>query len=131
MKRFLKIIAIAIVVIVVGLIGFIIYVTQFLPKIESPDLQVKITPERVERGKYLANEVMGCTGCHAQRNYTKFAWPIIEESKGIGGEIWNEKMQFQATMYAPNITPFAIINWSDVQLFRAITAGVDKEGDAL
>lgn len=132
MKLFLKILLGLVLLIVVFAAGFTIYVTQFLPNVDAPEhLALEYTPERIERGAYLANEVMGCVGCHGQRDYSRFAGPIIPSTKGSGGELWDEKVNFPGVLYAPNITPAAVGDWTDAELFRAITAGVDKDGGAL
>ncbi len=132
MKKLVKVVLILLLFIVVAVGGLLLYVSVFLPNIEAPeDLKVETTPERIERGRYLANELMGCVGCHATRDYTKFAGPIIEETKGSGGEKWDHSTGFPGTLYAPNITPTRLKDWTDGEIFRAITAGVDKDGNAL
>ena len=132
MKKFAKVLVIILIIIVVGVAGIYIYLTSFLPSIDAPDdLVIEVTHERVERGRYLANEMMGCVGCHAQRDFTRFAGPIIEETKGSGGEHWSREMGFPGDLYAPNITPTYLKDWTDGELYRAIAAGVDKDGNAL
>lgn len=112
--------------------GILVYLSAFLPNIDAPhDLKVNMTEENIKKGRYLANEVMGCVGCHAQRDFSRFAVPIVEESKGAGGELWDQRVNFPGTMYAPNISQTALRDWSDGELYRAITAGVDKDGNAL
>lgn len=132
MKRVFKIFGIVagLLVIIAGLMVF--YIIFFLPQIDAPrDLKVELTPEKVERGKYLANEVMGCVACHGKRDFTKYAGPVIETAKTAGGEVWNHEIAFPGEMYAPNITPANLGNWTDGELFRAITCGVDKDGKPL
>ncbi|MCF8379163.1 MAG: cytochrome c [Bacteroidales bacterium] len=132
MKKILKVLTYLLIVILVVVAGFIGYLKFYLPDIKTPTaLSVEITPERVERGRYLANELMGCVGCHATRDYTKFAGPIVESTKGSGGELWDEKLGFPGELYAPNITPGSLSKWTDAELFRAITSGVNKDGEAL
>lgn len=132
MKKFLKILLIIVIVVVIGIAGLLVYVTQALPSIDAPeDLVVELTEERIERGTYLANEIMGCVACHGQRDFSKFAGPIIQSTVGSGGEYWGKNLNFPGKMYAPNITPSAIGDWSDGEIFRAITSGVDKDGNAL
>jgi hypothetical protein len=132
MKKFIKVVLILLVVIVVAIGGLLMYVGIYLPNIDAPEsLKIESTPERIEHGRYLANEVMGCVGCHATRDYTRFAGPILEETKGSGGEKWDHGMGFPGTLYAPNITPTYLKDWTDGEVFRAITAGVDKDGNAL
>jgi len=132
MKRLFKVILILAIILVVGIGGVYAYLVFFLPDIDAPkDLKVEITPAKVERGRYLANELMGCVGCHAVRDYSLFAGPIIEETKGSGGEHWDHSLGFPGDLYAPNITPTYLKDWTDGEIYRAITSGVDKDGNAL
>ena len=56
--KFLKVLGIIIGIFVVLLAAAAIYLKGFLPDTGDPqDIKVEITPERVERGKYLANHV--------------------------------------------------------------------------
>lgn len=122
-----------IVVGIVIVIGFAIaYVTLILPNIEA-DQTVKIepTPERVARGKYLANHVAVCMDCHSTRKWDLFAGPMAAEGIGSGGEQFNRDMGFPGEIHAPNITPAGIGDWSDGEVLRAVTSGVNKEGKAL
>lgn len=42
-------------------------------KVNPPeDISVEVTPERIERGKYLVNRVTGCLDCHSTRNWDYF-----------------------------------------------------------
>ena len=132
MKKLLKVLLILVVIVIVAIGGIFLYVSSFLPNIDAPDdLVVEATPEHIEHGRYLANELMGCVGCHATRDYSMFAGPINEDSKGAGGEKWDNTNGFPGSLYAPNITPAALQDWTDGEIFRAITAGVDKDGNAL
>lgn len=132
MKKFVKIILVIIIIIAVGIGGILIYITSFLPNIKADDnLVIELTPDRIERGRYLANELMGCVGCHGRRDYNKFAGPIIKGSKGSGGEHFGHELGFPGEIYAPNITPTYMKDWTDGELYRAITCGVDKDGNAL
>lgn len=132
MKKILKIGAFILIVLVVVIFSGAAYVYFGLPNIKAPEnLKVDLTPERIERGKHLANEVMGCTGCHAERDFNKFAGPIIRETMGAGGEYWDESKGFPGKVYAPNLTPYHLGDWTDGELFRAITCGVNRDGKAL
>ena len=105
---------------------FIGYIWYILPRIPAPDLKVAITPERLARGKYLANYVTVCIDCNSTRDWNKFAGPIVPGTEGKGGEKFDRRMGFPGTFYAPNITPYALSSWSDGELYRAITSGVTK-----
>lgn len=103
-----------------------------LSRVGKPaELSVEITPERVQRGAYLANHVAVCMDCHSRRNYNQFAGPIIAGSEGAGGTRFDHKMGIPGVFYGKNLTPAALHNWTDGELYRAITSGVSKEGKAL
>lgn len=117
---------------VAGIIAILSYVSFALPDVGEPeDLKVEITPKRVERGYYLANSVASCMDCHSQRDWNKFAGPIVEGSLGKGGEEFNQKFGFPGKFYAKNLTPYALKDWTDGELLRAISSGVNKNGEAL
>ena len=76
MKRGLKFLGYLLGVVIIALVFLIGYVTVYLPNAEpAPDLTIELTSDRVERGKYLANHVMLCMDCHAERDFSKFAGP--------------------------------------------------------
>ncbi len=112
--------------------GGLVYVKTALPNVgPAPDLKVEITPERVERGKYLANYVMMCIDCHSTRDWAKFSGPMVDGTEGKGGEFFGADVGLPGNYYSKNLTPYHIGEWTDGELFRAITAGVNKDGDAL
>ncbi|MBN1338918.1 MAG: hypothetical protein JXA03_06325 [Bacteroidales bacterium] len=132
MKKTIKIVVVILVVLVAAGGGLAFYVKNFLPDVgAAPDLKLEYTPEMIEKGRYLAGSVMGCLDCHAERDFSRFAGPVIAETKGAGGEVWDENVNFPGKLYAPNITPANLGEWTDGEIFRAITAGVDKDGKAL
>jgi hypothetical protein len=132
MKKVLKIILYLVIVLVLIAGTAIIYLSMFLPKIEADQsLKIEVTPERVERGKYLANTVMGCMDCHAERDKSLYAMPVKEETRGLGGTLWAREQGIPGEIYSVNITPYRLQEWTDGELFRAITAGVSKDGTAL
>jgi len=97
----------------------------------APDIKIERTPARVERGRYLANHVAVCMDCHSSRDWSRFAGPMMTTGQGAGGERFDQQMGFPGAFFAPNITPYALGNWTDGELFRAITTGVNKDGQAL
>jgi mono/diheme cytochrome c family protein len=129
MKKILLTVLILVIVVVVGVAS---YVKFGLPNVgDAPDLHVAITPERVQHGEYLANHVTLCMDCHSTRNWEKFSGPMEPGTNGKGGERFDEKMGFPGIFYSKNITPSNIKDWTDGEVFRAITTGVDKFGNAL
>jgi len=55
----------------------------------------------------------------------------MEGTLGKGSEKFTEEMGLPGNYYAPNITPYKLKDWTDGEIFRAITAGVSKDGRAL
>ncbi|MEL1245258.1 c-type cytochrome [Flavobacterium sp. DGU11] len=132
MKKFLKIAGYILLIIVVLLLGAIAYIKIALPNTGEPEyVTIERTPARIERGKYLANNVAVCMDCHSTRNWGLYAGPMDPSGFGAGGEVFNQQMGFPGVFYAPNITPYALKDWTDGELLRAITTGVDKDGKAL
>ena len=114
---------------VIGLVG---YMKIFLPNVgPAPDITVQLTDEKIDRGRYLANHVMLCMDCHAVRDFSYFAGPPKTETLGAGGEKFNREMGLPGDFTAKNITPAALGDWTDGEIFRAITSGVSKDGSAL
>jgi len=132
MKKVLKGLAWFAGIAVIGMAAFIAYVKIALPNVgAAPDMKIELTKERIERGNYLANHVMLCMDCHSTRDWTKFAGPPIAGTEGIGGEVFDQKFGFPGFFMSRNITPFALKDWTDGEIFRVITTGVNKHGKAL
>ena len=129
MKKLFKILGytVLLLAIVVGIL--ITYVKTSFPKVGAAvDMKIENTPERVERGSYLANSVNACMDCHSKRDWTKFAGPLVEGTLGQGGEVFDQKFGFPGSYYSRNITPDGISRYTDGELYRVITTGVTKEG---
>lgn len=132
MKKALKVLMYILIVLLVGIGGLLAYVKMALPNVgEAPVLSIEVTPERVERGKYLAYNVAVCIDCHSTRDWKKFSGPIVAGTEGEGGEIFDQTMGFPGKFISKNITPFSLGDWTDGEVFRAITSGVSKDGSAL
>lgn len=129
MKRIVRALGIVVLVVALSALAGYAYMTQALPDVEAPaELSVELTPERIERGRYLANSVCVCMDCHAQRDWDLLSAPPKPGTQGAGGDRFNRTMQFPGEFYARNITPFALKDWTDGELYRAITSGVSKDG---
>lgn len=132
MKKVKKFLIWFVIIIVVFIAGAMLYLKFALPNVGSPtDMKVDATPERIERGEYLANHVSVCIDCHSSRDWTRFSGPPVEGTIGMGGDLFDHKFGFPGTYYAKNITPAGISRYNDGELFRVITTGVNKEGDAM
>jgi mono/diheme cytochrome c family protein len=132
MKNFKKIALWTLGVLVVVIGSALLYLKFALPNVgAAPEMKVEITPERVARGEYLANHVTVCIDCHSQRDWTRFSGPPKEGTLGMGGDVFDQKFGFPGVYYGKNITPAGISQYSDGELFRTITTGVDRNGKAL
>ena len=132
MKNLRKNLLRVIVIIVIALVASMSYIKFALPNIgDAPDLKVEMTPERIARGEYLANHVAVCMDCHSSRDWSRFSGPPVEGTLGMGGDLFDQKFGFPGAYYAKNITPEGIGHYTDGELFRTITTGVNKEGKAL
>jgi len=132
MKKTGKIIIYAVLTLFILAGALIGYVKLALPDVgDPPDIKVELTPQRIEKGRYLANHVMVCIDCHSTRNWTKFSAPLDTTTIGTGGDKFDANVGFPGEVYTPNITPYHIKDWTDGEIFRAITAGVKKDGSPI
>ena len=132
MKKFLKFLIYAILTIAVLVGALLIYVKTALPNVGSPeDLTIERTPERIERGRYLAHSVTVCMDCHSTRDWSKFSGTLKEGTLGVGGERFDQSIGLPGVFISKNITPEGIQRYTDGELFRVITTGVTKEGKAM
>jgi mono/diheme cytochrome c family protein len=130
-KRLMKIAIWTFGILILIIVGVIGYVISFLPKIDLVKVEAPKTEDNIRRGHYLANNVMVCLDCHSTRDWQYFSGPVKTGTEGQGGEIFDEKLGLPGKFVAPNITPYALKNWTDAEIFRALTAGVNKKGKPL
>ena len=130
MRLIFKILGILLIIVAIVVTGGLIYLFTAFPKQEEPpDVRIEITPERLVRGEYLARNVTVCLHCHADRKMEYFAMPEIRGTEGQGGLFI--KQEGLGELYSPNITPHALGSWTDGEVIRAVTAGVNKDCDPL
>ena len=109
MIRLLKILGVVLLIVLVLIASAIAYVKFGLPDVgEAESLTVELTPERIERGKYLANSVTVCMDCHAVRDWSKFSGPPTAGTLGKGGDRFDQTSGMPGVFFAKNITPFGI-----------------------
>lgn len=113
--------------------GGFLYLEAGFPKISAaPQITIERTPARLARGRYLAEHVAACMDCHSNRDFSRFAGPVISGSEGQGGmSIFDEKIGMPGHVYPPNITPAHLADWTDGEILRAMTEGVSKDGRPL
>jgi mono/diheme cytochrome c family protein len=131
-SKLLKVVLIAFVIIIGLVLSTAAYVYYVLPDAgKPPELSIEKTEKRITRGKYLANHVTGCMACHSKRDFRYFAGPVDSASFGAGGDLFGREIGFPGNVYSTNITPAGLKNWTDGEIYRAITSGVHKNGKAL
>lgn len=132
MKKAFKVLMIMVIMLITSTAMVMVYLKTAFPNVgEAPQMTVASTPEVIERGKYLAHSVAVCMDCLSQRDWSKFSGPIVKGTLGRGGEKFGREMGFPGEYFAKNITPSSIGDWTDGEVFRAITAGVDRENNPL
>jgi len=132
MKKFKKVLSFTIVSLIVIIVALLSYVSFALPDVgKAENISIALTPKRIERGEYLATHVTLCVDCHSKRDWSKFAGPMIAGTIGGGGEIFDARVGFPGSVHVPNITPYKLKDWTDGEIFRAITCGVRKNGAAI
>ncbi|HEY4206281.1 MAG TPA: c-type cytochrome [Puia sp.] len=132
MRKIAKISLIILAVIIAGIACVIGFVKIALPNTGAPpDLKVQISPARVQRGEYLANHVAVCMDCHSKRDWSTYGAPLKKETFGGGGEKFSHEVGFPGTVYSRNITPAGLQDWTDGEIYRAITTGENKQGKPL
>ncbi len=95
---------------------------------------VEATPERLARGRYLAEHVAVCADCHSERDWSTFSGPPIRGTLGGGGEHFGHAIGFPGEVSSRNITPHpteGVGRWSDGELVRAVREGVNRDGRPL
>lgn len=108
------------------------YVFLSYPKVSpAPELTLEATPERLARGRYLAEHVMACKGCHSLRMLDRYSFPPAPETAWAGGLRWGPENGLPGTVVSRNITPHGLAGWSDGEIARAITSGVRADGEPL
>ncbi len=132
MKKLKKPLLYVVVLIVLLITTGITYIKLALPDVGKPeDIHIAIDSQRVQHGKYLAMHVTACMDCHSSRDWSKFSGPVDSNILGGGGERFDARMDFPGDMFSANITPFNLANWTDGEIFRAITTGVKKDGSPI
>lgn len=132
-KKILGIFLLSLIVLIALGVTFTIGWRPFIgPKTRAlTDRKFEATSARMERGKYLAENVLGCFDCHSERDWKSPGAPTIVGKFG-GGQVWVEEgMQW---LVVPNITPDKETGagaWTDDQLARAIREGIGHDGRAL
>ena len=98
MKKFGKWVAYVVITVILLVIIVISYVVYTLPDVGKPeDIKIALTPQRIARGEYLANNQVACMSCHSGRDESVFAPPNIPSFLGAGGEKFDKSTDFPGT----------------------------------
>src|SRR5579859_7506612 len=99
------------------------------PAIAPPAAEkIEATQARIERGKYLFN-LADCDGCHSQRDFSRFARPVVESGRGQGF-VFPAELGLPGKIAASNITSdpeTGIGAWTDGEKIRAIREGISRD----
>jgi hypothetical protein len=90
------------------------------------------TPQRLERGRYIANNLSGCIYCHTPHDWAAPGTPYLPNREGAGGVM--PYAGLPGRVVAPNLTPdpeTGAGSWTDDQLARAIREGIAHDGRVL
>jgi len=90
------------------------------------------TPQRLQRGRYIATALSGCSYCHTPHDWAAPGTPVIPGREGAG-EV-EPYTDLPGRIVAPNLTPdpeTGAGSWTDDQFARAIREGVGHDGRAL
>jgi mono/diheme cytochrome c family protein len=130
-KRVLLVLALLVALVVLALVVKF-YVLS--PKMRAAtDVKAPSTPEAIERGRYLANHVAACMGCHSEVDEDQPGEPMLPGRIGSGRDFGNMP-GFPGRMRAANLTPdpeTGIGNISDGMILRAMREGIGHDGHVL
>ncbi len=139
-KNLVRVVLAVIVAILIAWIGF---ATQLPRQRPAADIQVELTAENIERGRYLAVNVLQCVDCHSERDWNLYGGPPVEpigagracmtrETIAAGVNAGQER--FPGRLCIRNITPdeeTGLGSWTDGEIIRAVREGVNKDGKGL
>jgi hypothetical protein len=115
-----------------GVAAFFAWFGLVLPRdIAVPRIELPTAAAEIERGRYLATHVAVCMDCHSERDWGFFSGPIRTGTLGRGGERFDESTGLPGVIVSRNITPAALGDWSDGEVYRAISGGLRRDGTAL
>ncbi len=115
------------------LLSLALLATSCAPRWRARTLEVSSEPAVVERGRYLSHHVAICMTCHSERDYSYFGAPPRQGTAGQGGLTIPELFGTPRGLVipAPNLTPAALGDWTDGEIFRAIAGGLSRDGRRL
>jgi len=132
MKKSLKYLLSSVIVLLILILSAVIYINTSLPNIElQHNFKADLSEDNIKRGEYLVNSVTACFHCHSEVDFSQFSGKIVAKTKGAGGRYYPEEGGFPGEFYSSNITPHNLGEWTDAEIYRAISGGVSKSGEPL
>lgn len=133
-EMFKKVAAALLGVLVLLVLAVLVYFYGLHPKVAEPrDLKAPDTQAAIERGRYLAESLLGCVACHSDIDETR-PGDFIKEETRLSGRVFPPDPSFPGTLVAPNITPdkdTGLGGWTDGEIVRAIREGISRDGSPL
>jgi len=131
------------IVIVAAIIGWFMFETLLPQQRPAPEISVAMTPENIDRGRYMAVNVLQCVDCHSERDWTLYGGPpkvpvgagracMTRDTMAAGVNAGQET--FPGKLCIRNITPdveTGLGAWTDGEIIRAVREGVDHQGEGL
>src|SRR3954454_25187056 len=92
MKTFLKIVGGVVLAVVALLAGAVTWLSVRKPESRPPSPEeIQVTPQQLERGRYLVEHVSDCLGCHSEHP-GPFGFPVNPGNQGQGGFIFDKNL---------------------------------------
>ncbi|MGH7567300.1 MAG: c-type cytochrome [Gemmatimonadota bacterium] len=130
MRKALRVVAWIVTIIAVLVLGGLVYLGLAYPKKQDPPaVQIEATPDLLARGDYLFHHVSACAVCHTPHEPSISGARIEPDRIGEGGPPF--PLGSAGTLYAKNITPAALGEWTDGEIVRALRDGVSRDGSPL
>jgi mono/diheme cytochrome c family protein len=133
--RWLRVLGFVFLGVVLVLAGGLTALALMKPKQRPPVTEkVERTPARLERGRYLAETLVGCVHCHSGHRDDLYGWPVDPPTLGQGGLPFDRSLGIPGRVCAQNITQdmeTGIGGWTDGEIMRAVREGVARDGHAL
>ena len=130
MRKALRVLGWIATVLAVLLLGGLVYLGLAYPKRQAPpEVRIEPAPELLERGRYLFHNVAACVVCHTPHEPSISGARIEPDRIGEGGPPF--PLGSAGTLYAKNITPAALGEWTDGEIVRALRDGVSRDGSPL
>lgn len=119
MKRLLFRLLLGLIVLVLAAVGIVAFRFHSLANRQYRAPEFTIAAEVAAADRVLGQRIYavraGCVDCHGEN----LAGAVVMENGAMG------------SIHGPNITPFALKDWSDVEIARAIRYGIHRDGRSL